>query len=239
MNILGIVGARSGSKSIPHKNIRPLLGKPLMAWVIEAAQKSSYITRLILSTDSQEYAEIGKKYGAEAPFLRPSEFASDSASDIDFLTHAVTWLEEHEHWKADIILRLPPTAPLCTPASIDTCIELLLNDPEASSSRTITSAPKHPYKLWKTKGNTLVPFIPKELTGFDEPSNMARQFLPPAFAHVDVIAVRYDTLMRDHLLTGRKVLYHTLAKKDAIDIDTEHDFLLAEILLNQRIEKSA
>lgn len=234
MNILGIVGARSGSKSIPNKNIRPLLGRPLMAWIIETAKKSEFITRLILSTDSAEYAEIGKKYGAETPFLRPTELANDSASDIDFLTHATGWLEKHEQWKADIILRLPPTTPLCTPASIDACIKLLLDNPEATSSRTITSAPKHPYKLWKTDGNTLVPFIPKELTGFDEPSNMPRQSLPPAFAHVDVIAVRHDTLMNDRLLTGKKVLFHKLAKVDAIDIDTETDFLLAEILLKKR-----
>ena len=234
MNVLGIVGARSGSKSIPNKNIKPLLGKPLMAWIIEAAKKSRSITRLILSTDSSQYAEVGKQYGAEVPFLRPAEFASDSASDIDFLTHAVGWLEEHEQWKADIVLRLPPTTPLCTPESIDACVELLLNDHDATSSRTITSAPKHPYKLWKIDGETLIPFIPKEMTGFDEPSNMPRQAFPPAFAHVDVIAVRYDTLMHDRLLTGKKVRYHKLAKEDAIDIDTQTDFLLAELLLKKR-----
>lgn len=235
MNILGIVGARSGSKSIPNKNIRPLLGKPLMAWIIEAAKQSKYITRLILSTDSEEYAAIGRQYGAETPFIRPSELANDSASDIDFLTHAVQWLEDNEQWKADIILRLPPTTPLCVPESIDACIKLLLNDSDATSSRTITPAPKHPYKLWKTEGDTLIPFIPKEMTGFDEPSNMPRQAFPPAFAHVDVIAVRHDTLMKDRLLTGKKVRYHKLTKQAAIDIDTETDFLLAEILLKQRL----
>lgn len=238
MNILGVVGARSGSKSIPHKNIKLLLDKPLMAWIIEAAKQSKYITRLILSTDSEEYAAIGRQYGVQTPFLRPAEFANDSASDIDFLTHAVTWLENNKNWKADIILRLPPTTPLCTAANIDACIELLINDPEATSSRTITSAPKHPYKLWITKDNQLLPFIPKEMTGFSEPSNMPRQSYPPAFAHVDVIAVRYDTLMRDHLLTGKKVLFHKLDKKDAIDIDTENDFLLAEILLKNRLSQN-
>jgi len=235
MNILGIVGARSGSKSIPDKNIRPLLGKPLMAWIIEAAKQSKHITRLILSTDSEKYAAIGRQYGAETPFLRPAEFASDSASDIDFLTHAVKWLEDNENYKADIILRLPPTTPLCTPASIDACIELLINDPQATSSRTIATAPKHPYKLWTIKDNQLVPFIPKEMTGFSEPSNMPRQAFPPAFAHIDVIAVRHDTLMNDHLLTGKKILFHKLDKKDAVDIDTENDFILAEILLKKKM----
>ena len=235
MNILGIVGARSGSKSIPHKNIRPLAGKPLMAWIIEAAKQSKYITRLVLTTDSPEYAQIGRTYGAEAPFLRPAELATDTASDIDFLTHAVSWFEEHEKWKADIILRLPPTTPLCKTETIDACIELLLNDPSATSAHSIASAPKHPYKLWKIEKDELLPFIPKEVTGFAEPSNMARQFFKPAaYAHIDAIAVRYDTLMKDKLLTGARVRYQMLEKGEAIDIDTENDFLLAEIMLKKR-----
>lgn len=234
-NVLGVVGARSGSKSIPHKNIRPLSGKPLMAWIIEAAKQSPYVTRLVLSTDSPEYAEIGRRFGAETPFLRPAKLADDAASDIDYLTHAVSWLEEHENWKPDIILRLPPTTPFCKTESINTCVELLLSDPEATSARTIVPASKHPYKLWRTEGERLVSFVPKELTGFAEPSNMARQLFPPAFSHVDVIAVRYDTLMRERLLTGNKARFHRIEKIDAVDIDTEADFLLAEILLKRRL----
>lgn len=235
MKVLGVVGARSGSRSIPHKNIKLLLGKPLMAWIIEAAKKSAHMTRLILSTDSEEYAAIGRQYGAETPFMRPAEFSNDSASDIDYLTHTVEWLKKNEGWKPDIILRLPPTTPLCTTESIDACIRLLMEDPEATSARTITPAGKHPYKLWKTDGDRLVPFIPKELTGFDEPSNMPRQAFVPAFAHVDVIAVRYDTLMKDRLLTGAKTRFVKLAKHDAVDIDTDIDFITAEILLKRRL----
>ncbi len=235
INILGVVGARAGSKSIPDKNIRLLLGKPLVAWIIEAAKKSKYITRVVLSTDSEKYAAIGKECGAETPFLRPPKLADDRASDIDFLTHVTAWLEQNENWKADIILRLPPTTPLCKTESIDACVELLMNDKEASSARTITKASKHPYKLWKKDGEKLIPFIPKALTGFDEPSNMPRQVFPQAYAHVDVIAVRYDTLMKEKLLTGKKTLYHEIPKSDAVDIDDENDFLLAEILLKKRL----
>lgn len=206
-----------------------------MAWIIEAAASSDRINRLILSTDSPQYAEIGRAYGAATPFLRPEELAGDGASDIDYLTHAVAWLEKNEKWKADIILRLPATTPLCTTESINACVDLLINDPHATSSRTIAPAPKHPYKLWTIKDNQLVSFIPKELTGFSEPSNMPRQAFPAAYAHIDVIAVRYDTLMKDRLLTGSKVLFHKLDKKDAIDIDNENDFLLAEILLKKRL----
>lgn len=235
-NILGVVGARSGSKSIPHKNIRPLLGKPLLAWIIEAARQSPYISRLILSTDSEEYAAIGRQYGAETPFLRPAELANDTASDIDFLIHAVSWLEQNENWKPDIVLRLPPTSPLCTTASINTCIEYLLNDPEATSSRTITTASKHPYKLWKIEGEMLLPFVPKEMSGLAEPSATARQFYNiQAYAHVDVIAVRRNTLMQEKLLTGPRVRFHKIDKNDTVDIDTEYDFSIAEMRLKNRL----
>ena len=235
LRILGVIGARSGSKNIPDKNIRPLLGKPLMAWIIEAAGKSKYLTRLILSTDSNKYARIGKRLGVEVPFLRPKKYATDRADDIAYLTHAVWWLWKNEGWRADIIVRLIPTTPLARPESIDECIKLLLDDPASTSARTIKPAPKHPYKLWRIDGDELKPFIDKKLTGYDEPSNMARQLLPAAYAHVDVIAVRYKTLMKDRLLTGKRVRYHLL-DGEAIDIDTKADFFAAEILLSKSNE---
>lgn len=236
MNILGVIGARSGSKSIPHKNIRPLLGKPLLGWIIEAAKRSPYVTRIILSTDSAEYARIGRRYGAETPFLRPSEFARDTSTDIDYLMHAVLWLEKNDGWKPDIVLRLPPTTPLCATESINACVELLLNDSSATASRTIATASKHPYKLWKTDGGYLLPFVPKEITGLKEPSASARQFYNvDVYAHIDVIAVRRDTLINDGLLTGPKVLYHKINKREAVDIDTENDFLIAELILKKKM----
>src|SRR3989344_5094030 len=95
IKILGVVGARSGSKSVPDKNIKLLLGKPLMAWIIEAAKNSKYINRLILSTDSEKFARLGKKLGIEVPFIRPGKYATDDANDISYLTHTVAWLEKH------------------------------------------------------------------------------------------------------------------------------------------------
>jgi len=234
--VLGVIGARSGSKSIPDKNIKPLRGKPLMAWIIEAAQNASLVDRVVVSTDSEKYAAVGREYGAETPFLRPAELSTDDQPDLTYLQHAVTWYEEQEGWKPDIILRLPPTSPLCSSESIDACIQLLIDDATATSSRTITPAPKHPYKLWTVAGDELKPFIPKEMTGLSEPSNAPRQSFPPAYAHVDVIAVRYDTLMHDNLLTGTRVRHREIPKLDAVDIDTELDFLIAELLLKKKLE---
>ncbi len=233
--VLAVVGARSGSKSIPHKNIKPLLGKPLLAWVIEAAKKSKYVTKVILSTDSPEYAEIGRRYGAEIPFMRPAELAKDSVPDFDYLYHAATWMSESAGFKADIILRLPPTTPLCKTESIDACIKLLIDNPEADSSRTITAASKHPYKLWRTEGKYLKPFLSEEYTGLKDAHNMPRQSFPAAFSHVDVIALRWNTLVNQKAMAGEKILFHQIPKLDAVDIDTEIDFLVAEELLRRRL----
>lgn len=234
MKVLGIVGARAGSKSIPHKNIRPLAGKPLMGWIIEAAKKAKQVNRLIISTDSPEYAEIGKQYGAETPFLRPAELSGDSVPDFDYLYHAATWLKDNENWQADIILRLPPTTPFCTPESIDACIQLLVDDPLATSSRTITKAPKHPYKLWRIDGDYIEPFLPESYTGLKDAHNMPRQAFPPAYAHMDVIALRWQTLVEEKSMAGSRVRYHQIPADRAIDIDTEKDFLLAELILKNQ-----
>lgn len=234
LKVLAVVGARSGSKSIPDKNIKPLLGKPLMAWIIESAKASKYVTRIVLSTDSPQYAEVGRQYGAETPFLRPKELSTDSVPDFDYLYHAAVWLRDNENWQADIILRLPPTTPLCTPESIDACVELLINNPEADSSRTITPASKHPYKLWRINGKYLEPFLSEEFTGLKDAHNMPRQSFPQAFSHVDVIALRWNTLVNKKAMAGEKILYHEIPKTDAVDIDTEIDFMVAEELLKKR-----
>lgn len=237
LKVLGVVGARSGSKTIPHKNIQPLLGKPLMAWIIEAAKASPLVSRLIVSTDSPEYAAVAKSFGAEVPFMRPAKLARDSAPDFDYLHHAATWIAEHENWRPDIILRLPPTTPLCRTEHIDACIKLLLNDPQADSSRIITAASKHPYKLWRSNGEYIEPFLSEEFTGLKDAHNMPRQAFPAAFQHVDVIALRWKTLIEDKSMAGKKIRYHMIPKTDAIDIDTDIDFVVAEELLRRRLKK--
>ena len=235
LNVLGVIGARSGSRGIVHKNIQLLAGKPLLAWITEAAKASPYVSRLIISTDSPEYAELAKKYGAEAPFLRPAELATDSMPDFDYLYHAATWLRDNEGWQADIVLRLPPTTPLCRTEHIDACVQLLLDDPQADSSRTITPASKHPYKLWRADGDYIEPFLSEEFTGLKDAHNRPRQSFPQAYQHVDVIALRWSTLVENKAMAGDRVRYHVIPQTDAIDIDSEIDFMIAEALLKKRL----
>ncbi len=234
MKVLGVIGARAGSKGIPNKNIKPLLGKPLFVWIAEAAKKSKYVTRLVMSTDSEEYAQLARESGIEVPFIRPQELATDSVPDFDYLYHTAVWLKEHENWQADIILRLPPTTPLCRPENIDAVVELLVNDPKADSSRVVTSVSKHPYKLWRENGDYIEPFLDEKYTGLKDAHNMPRQAFPKAYQHVDAIALRWKTLVDQKSMAGEKVRFHVIPKADAIDIDTELDFFVAEEMLRRR-----
>jgi len=104
-NTLGLISARGGSKGLPRKNIKPLLGKPLIAWTIEQALASKYFDRVIVSTDDEEIAEISKKYGAEVPFIRPKELAEDNAKGIEVVLHTIDWLKKNDRRKQYDLLR--------------------------------------------------------------------------------------------------------------------------------------
>ena len=148
MEILALIPARSGSKSIKDKNIRMIAGKPMLVYSVEHALSSKLVTRVILSTDSEEYARIGREAGAETPFLRPAEFAADDSLDIDVFEHALEWLKEHEGYEPDIVVHLRPTFPTRDPADIDKMVELLLDHPEADCVRSLAEAKDTPFKMW-------------------------------------------------------------------------------------------
>ena len=137
LKIVAIIPARSGSKSVKDKNIRVMNGKPMIAYSIEQALASKYIDRVIVSTDSEEYKKIAEEYGAEVPFLRPAEISGDFSLDIDVFKHAVKWLAENESYHADICVQLRPTHPVREVKDIDAMIELLINDNEADSVRSL------------------------------------------------------------------------------------------------------
>ena len=106
MLVLGVIPARSGSKSLPHKNIKSFSGMPLLAWSIKQAQQSNFEMRIIVSTDSHKYAAIAREWGAETPFLRPDDISQDLSTDFECIQHAITWLKENEDYNPDIILQL-------------------------------------------------------------------------------------------------------------------------------------
>ena len=238
MNILGIIGARSGSKGVKDKNIRRLLGKPLLGRIIETSKKSKYISRVIVSTDSKHYADIAREFGAEAPFMRPEEVSSDWSPEYDYVLHAVRWLKSNENYEPDIVVRLMATVPLQMTEDIDTCIEELIKDNTAHSAVVISKARQHPLKALKLiddkkGGHYLVSYFSE--SGI-EVTPIARQNYEKAYFRSNIIACRLNTIYNTGSLTGDKVRYHIIPQERALDIDSEMDFIVVEELI-KRLDK--
>lgn len=235
MEILAVIPARGGSKSILRKNIKLLAGKPLIAWSIEAAKQSRLLTRVIVSTDDEEIAAVAKQYGAEAPFLRPVELAGDETPDTPVFEHCVAWLQEHEGYRPDIIVHLRPTGPLRTAQEIDGAISLLLRHSEADSVRSVEEPEKPPFKMWKPEGEYMVPFAP--LAGMRDAHTAPRQLLPKVYQTTADIGVFWTRTLRDKKsIIGERVLPFVLARP-TVDIDREVDFAVAELFLRMRQKK--
>ena len=147
--VIAIIPARSGSKSIKDKNIMSIGGKPLIAHSIEHAKQSKLIDRIIVTTDSEYYAEISRQYGAETPFIRPEEIAGDESTDLEVFTHALNFLKEKEGTLPDICVHLRPTCPIRNVEDIDQMIKILIGNQEIDSVRSLSEAPETPYKMWK------------------------------------------------------------------------------------------
>ena len=231
MQILGLIPARGGSKSVPRKNIKLLAGKPLITYTIEQAEKSKLIARVVVSTDSEEIAEISRKYGAEVPFMRPRELAEDDTPDLPVFQHALRWLKANEDYVPDIIVHLRPTAPFRKTEHIDAGIELLLKNEQADSVRSVCEPGQTPYKMWKMKGGYLVPLLTLDRKGA-ELHNLPRQGLPKVYwqtASVDV--ARYKTIMEKNSMTGDPILPLIIDERYSIDLDSEIDFRLAEEII--------
>jgi len=233
MHILALIPARGGSKSIPHKNIRPLAGIPLIAYSIAAAKGSKLVTRTIVSTDDDEIASVARGFGAETPFMRPSEFAQDNTLDYPVFTHAITWLKEHESYQPDILVQLRPTSPLRPPECVDLAIQILLDHPEADSVRGVIPSGQNPFKMWQiSEQGRLIPLL--SFSGIPEPYNAPRQVLPQTYwqtGHID--AIRLSTIMQKGSLSGDVIYPIRIDPRYAVDIDTLRDWQRAEWLINQ------
>ena len=204
--ILALIPARGGSKGIPRKNIIMLAGKPLIAYSIEQALASRYITRTIVSTDDSEIAEVALRSGAEVPFMRPPEFAQDLSPDIDVFRHALLWLQEHEDYYPELVVHLRPTGPVRRVALIDQAIEEMLQHPEADSLRSVSRPIQTPHKMWDIgEDGYLKPLL--HVDGLPNAHSMPRQMLPEVFwqnGYVDVI--RPQAILEQNSMCGNKVL---------------------------------
>jgi len=232
MIILCLIPARSGSKGILDKNIKILNGKPLIAHSIEQAKETTYYKnnqmRIVVTTDSEKYANIAKKYGAEIPVLRPSEISQDLSTDFEFMKHMVDYLKETENYNPDIILQLRPTQPIRKIEDINKCLDLFIeNYNEYDSLRTIIPFEKSPFKMYEVKNNILEPLFKTlkiDETNIIEPYNQCRQLLPNTYLHNGYIDILKPYLLEEGKISGDRIYPYIMNKEDTIDIDTLEDW---------------
>jgi len=230
MRVLGLIPARGGSKGIPRKNIKLLGGKPLLQYTAESALASSKLARVVLSTDDQEIAEVGRRCGLDVPFLRPPELATDQTPTLPVVRHALQWLEDHgDHF--DAVCLLQPTNPLRESEDIDGCLDLLeRTDADAVVSVLPVPAEHNPHWVYfEVEGGCL-----RLSTGESNPI-ARRQDLPGAF-HRDgsVYACRTQVVMEKNSLYGERLVGYLMDLDRSVNIDGPEDWNRAVLALSSR-----
>lgn len=224
MKVIVIIPARSGSKSLPKKNILPLNGKPLLTYSISYGLKSSQVDKVVVSTDSEEFAEIARNYGAEVPFLRPVELSADSCRDYSFMRHALDYFDSIGEIY-DIYVLLRPTSPLRPEGLIERSLDILKKNPTATSVRAVSRVNEHPYRVLAMNADGSISSL---IQGVIEPYNFPRQELPESYSMTgDIEAVRRKTLLEGSV-SGDKIFPIIINPEDKIDIDHINDLRAAE-----------
>lgn len=218
--VFAIIPARSGSKGVKDKNIRPLNGYPMISYTIAASKLSSEVERTIVTTDSEKYADIAKEFGAEVPFLRPAEISGDHATDFQFMEHAINWFYENEGSVPEYWVHLRPTNPLRDYTIINKAVRTMLADPSADSLRSAHLADVSPFKWFLQDENGYF----KTFNGITlDEANMPRQHFPNVYipdGYVDVLSSRY--IISNNLIHGNKMI--GFLSPDSIDVDNLRDF---------------
>lgn len=225
--IVAVIPARSGSKGVIDKNIKLLAGYPLIAYSIAAAQLAGSIDRIIVSTDSREYAEIAREYGAEVPFLRPDEISSDTSTDYDFVRHLLDWMSCNEGRMPEYLVHLRPTTPLREANYIDAAIERLTQDNNATALRSVHEMSESAYKAFEIDGNYLksVGSNSFDLDTFNDPRQRFNKTYQ-ANGYVDIIKTKY--VIENKKLHGDHVI--AFVTPHVVEIDTADDFDYLEYL---------
>ena len=227
--VLGVIPARGGSKTIPRKNIRDLLGIPLIAYTIREALKAKTLTRLIVSSEDSEILAVARKYGAETPFVRPRELATDDSLTIDVVIHAITTVEEQEGTKYNYVVVLQPTTPLRTAEDIDTAVMKLIESGADSVISIVNVGAIHPYRMKTIVNGLLVDYADEEI------ENMPRQKLPPVYIrNGSIYATKRDVLVEERTFKGKTCIPYEMPEERSVNIDNKFDLMLAESLLRAK-----
>lgn len=227
--MLALIPARGGSKGIPGKNIKMLAGHPLIAYSIMAAQQASHVDRIVVSTDDEKIAEVAMEYGAEVPFLRPAELATDNAKVIDAFIYTIDRLNETANPRIENFVCLQPTSPLRTAANIDAAIDMFF-EKKAYSCGTMTEAKQH-FTRYKR--------IEKDGRWFDYFPNvdnsLNRQERETLYINDGTIAIfNYEVLKTNYSYINDRAYAYILKEEESADVDTMLDFEFVEFLLMKR-----
>jgi CMP-N-acetylneuraminic acid synthetase len=230
VTVLGVVTARGGSKGIPRKNLAPLGGKPLLAYTAAAARAARRLTRLVLSTEDEEIARVGREWGLETPFPRPAELARDDTPTIPVLQDVVRRLEAAGEWY-DAVFTLQPTSPLRRPEDIDGAVELLERTGADSVISFVEVGDRHPARMKFIDGEGRVSDPPFAETFEGQP----RQSLPKVYLREgSVYLTRRRVLMEGNSLKGKDCRAWIVPPERAWGIDTPFDLFVAEQILKSR-----
>ncbi len=220
MKVLAVIPARGGSKGVPKKNIKLLENYPLISYSIAAAKLSEKIDKVVVTTDSEEIANISLQYDAEVPFLRPAKLATDSATDIDYMIHCLDWLESNENYIPDLVVLLRPTTPLREVKYIDEAIEALMGNDIATSLRSSHIVSESPFKWFSLQKGFYTPIC----ENYDlEDTNKPRQKFPDVYipnGYVDII--KTDFITKHNSLYGNHIL--GFITPIGYEVDTSDDF---------------
>lgn len=230
---MGIIPARGGSRGVPKKNTRLLGGKPLVAWTIEKAKKAKSLNRLVLSTDSEEIAEIAEKYGAEVPFLRPAELARDDSPTIDVIRHCLEHLKKAENYSPDAVVILQPTTPFRKSEDIDKAIALYFQN-NMSTIVSVSKVPGHYNPEWQL----VIDDVTGVLTTLKGENLLKlktrRQLLRDTYyRNGEIYVFNPNNVVRKNSIYGDTVTALITETKVNINIDTDIDFECAEFLLER------
>lgn len=226
--VVALIPARAGSKGVPDKNVRLLAGHPLIAYSVKASVHARNIDRTLVSTDSPEYGEIARRYGAEVPFLRPPELATDQSTDYEFVAHALEWLELSEHRLPDYIVHLRPTTPLRRTEVVENAIDKMLGNSTATALRSVHEMSETAYKCFEIEGSLLkcVGSGSFEL----EIANRPRQGLPKTYhanGYVDVLKTSFIRAHRQ--IHGNRVAAFVTPPAVEVDVPADVDLLEFQI----------
>lgn len=231
--IIALIPARAGSKRVPGKNVRRLGKHPLLAYTIAAAIQSKVFSSIVVSTDSTEYAEIAKYYGAEVPLLRPSQFAGDLSPDIEWIDHALQTLRRMDRtYHCFSILR--PTSPFRKPETIRRAWNEFRANSTADSLRAVEKCSQHPCKMWIVRGKRMTPLL--ALGPPDRPWHSSQyQVLPEVYVQNASLEIAWSRVVfEDHSIAGNVVVpFHTI-DYEGFDVNRSLDWRIAEDLVQQQ-----